>query len=336
RWLCVQGQQQIERSGTIRMVHAQGAATQSIAQALGRVQDIRLAQYRGHTTEQALLLLRHLLHVVAFAESRLVTVDVIDADTIRRRCERACKSLHRARADRRNDRRQLTILPAQGRGGMGHLHFIAAIDGSSRALFIIDAEDIAEIGRTMPEDRKILAYTLFQQTQHESFRKRHLGKFGKALLERMLDAAGFGDRASTLARLQGRIRRPSVEHRSVSSRWLFRQLLSGWGPSVGYPTQPSCADSPVHARTSEAPCRQAFQACRLSPARPVSCRARPRALRRYRVVSRAVHRPRSRHSNDSRPRRPPWRRGRPELMRGARSTTGRCRGFCQSAWDQPC
>ena len=184
------------------MVHAQGAAAHCIAQPLRRVQNIRLAHDRRHATEQALLLLRHLLHVVAFAERRFVSVDVIDADAVRRRRKRTGKSLHRAWSDRRNDRRQLAILPAQRRGRVCHLHFVATIDGPCRAFFFIDAQDIAEIGRAVTEDRKILAHALFQQTEDERFRKRHLGQLGQALLKRLLDTAGFGDRASALARLQ--------------------------------------------------------------------------------------------------------------------------------------
>ncbi len=202
RWLSVQRQQQIERPGTVWMVHAQGAAAHRIAQPLRRVQNIRLAHDRGHATEQALLLLWHLLHVVAFAEGRFVSVDMIDADAVRRRRERAGKSLHRAWSNRRNDRRQLAILPAKGRGRVCHLHFVAAIDGPCRAFFFIDAQDIAEIGRAVPEDRKILAHALFQKTENERLRKRHLGQLGQALFERLLDAAGFGNRARALARLQ--------------------------------------------------------------------------------------------------------------------------------------
>src|SRR5262245_879055 len=47
------------------------------------MQGVRLAHDRRHTRKQALLLLWHLLHVVAFAECRFVAVDMIDADAIR-------------------------------------------------------------------------------------------------------------------------------------------------------------------------------------------------------------------------------------------------------------
>ena len=139
RRLGIERQQQIERPGTIRMIHAKGATAQCVTQTFRGVQHIGLAHHRRHAAEQSLLLLRHLLHVVAFAEGRFIAVDMIDADTIRGRSERTGEGLHCARPDRCHNRRQLSILPAQCRGGMGHFHFVSAIDRAGYALFLVDA-----------------------------------------------------------------------------------------------------------------------------------------------------------------------------------------------------
>src|SRR4029079_6802942 len=104
-----------------------------------------------HAAEQSLLLLRHLLHIVAFAEGRFVAVDMVDADTMRGRSERTGEGLHCSRPDRCHNRRQLSILPAQCRGGMSHFNFVAAIDSAGRTLFLNKAEDVAEIGVSVPK-----------------------------------------------------------------------------------------------------------------------------------------------------------------------------------------
>ena len=122
--------------------------------------------------KQALLFLRHLLHVVAFASSR--RLNVIDADAIRGRCQRTGEGLHGARANRSDDRRKLSVLPAQCSGRVRHLDFIAAIDGAGCALLLIEAQHIAEIGRAVTEDGEVFAHALPQQAQHQCFRQRAL------------------------------------------------------------------------------------------------------------------------------------------------------------------
>ena len=100
-------------------------------------------------------LLRHLLHVVAFAEGRLVAIDVVDADAVRRGRQRAGDRLQGARADRGDHRRHLAVLPAQRRGGMRHRHFVAAVEGAGHPLLLVDAQDLPEVGRAVAEDCEI-------------------------------------------------------------------------------------------------------------------------------------------------------------------------------------
>ena len=163
------------------------AAPQRVAQRFRRMQHVGLAHDRGHLAEQALLLLRHLLHVVAFAEGRLVAVDVIDADAVRRGRQRTGEGLHRARTDRGHDRGDFAVLPAQRGGGVRHLHFVAAIDGAGYAFFLVDAQHFAEIGRAVAEDGEILAHALLEQTEHQRFGQRAFDQlrqsaFGQRLL----------------------------------------------------------------------------------------------------------------------------------------------------------
>jgi hypothetical protein len=54
---------------------------------------------------------------------------------------------------------------------MRHLDLIAAIDRSGCALFLINAQHIAEIGRAVTEYREVLANALLEQSQDQGFRQ---------------------------------------------------------------------------------------------------------------------------------------------------------------------
>ncbi len=53
---------------------------------------------------------------------------------------------------------------------MRHLDLVAAIEGAGDALFFIDAQHVAEIGRAVTEDREIFRDALLQQAEHQRFR----------------------------------------------------------------------------------------------------------------------------------------------------------------------
>jgi hypothetical protein len=55
---------------------------------------------------------------------------------------------------------------------MRHLDLVAEIEGAGDALFLVDAQHIAEIGRTVAEDREIFADALLEEAEHEGFRQR--------------------------------------------------------------------------------------------------------------------------------------------------------------------
>jgi len=83
---------------------------------------------------------------------------------------------------------------------MRHLHLVAAIDGAGGALLLVDAQHIAEIGRAVAEDREIFAHAPLEQAEHQRFRQRARDQLAHAALgERLLHAAGFGDRARVRA-----------------------------------------------------------------------------------------------------------------------------------------
>ena len=214
------------------MIDGKRSAAQRVADRFRRVQDEGAAENRGHAAEGALLLLGPLLHVVAFAVSRLVAVDMINADAVRRRRQRAGEGLHRAGPDRRDHGGQFVILPAQRGGRMRHLDFVAAIDRAGRALLLIDAQDIAEIGRAMAEYGEIFSDPLLQQAKHQRFRQRSLDHFWHgALGQRFRDAAGVADGAGTRAHLAVVIVVESRQHFS----WSSRSRPSGSGSSWQYP-----------------------------------------------------------------------------------------------------
>jgi hypothetical protein len=142
------------------VVDGNGAAAQRVAQGLRRVQHVGAAHDCRHLAEQALLLLRHLLHVAAFAEGRLIAVDVIDADAVRGRRQRAGECLQGAGADGRYHRRGLAVLPPERRGRMRHGHLVAAVEGAGDAFLLVDAQHLAEVGRAVAEDGQIFAHPL--------------------------------------------------------------------------------------------------------------------------------------------------------------------------------
>ena len=199
------------------MVHTQAAAPQRVAERLWCVKHVRLAHDGRHAAEQALLLLRHLLHVIAFAESRFIAVNVIDADAVRCGSERAREGLHGARADRRDHRGDLAVLPTQGRRGVRHFDFVAAVDRPRSALFLIDAQHIAEIGRAVSENCKVLAHALLQQAEHKRFGQRDFGQLLQALVQGLLQASGSVDGAGSRAHVRQWIGRLRVKHHAFPS-----------------------------------------------------------------------------------------------------------------------
>ena len=115
----------------------------------------------GDLAEQALLLLRHLLHVVAFA----------DRSSRRRRCDRRRRRSRPPRASRRapacapgpievTTADNLAVLPAQRGRGMRHRDLVAEVERAGDPLFLVDAQHVAEIGRAVSEDREIFAHAL--------------------------------------------------------------------------------------------------------------------------------------------------------------------------------
>ena len=170
-----------------------------------------------HAAEQALLLLRHLLHVVTFAEGRFVTVDVIDADAVRCGGERACKGLHRTRPDRCDHRGEFAVLPAQCRRGMRHFDLVAAVDRAGNALFLVNAQHIAEIGRAVAENSEVFANALLQQTEHQRFRQRDLNQLWQALVQGLLQASGSPDGAGPSPHVRQWIGRLGVKHHALPS-----------------------------------------------------------------------------------------------------------------------
>ncbi len=135
------------------------------------MQHVGLPHQGTNLAEQALLLLGDLLHVVAFTLRRLVTIDVVDADTVGRRRQRACHRLQGAGADRCHDGTGFAVQPGKRRGGMGHLHLVAAVDGTGHAFFVIDPQYLAKICRAMPENRKVFPHALPQQAQNQALRQ---------------------------------------------------------------------------------------------------------------------------------------------------------------------
>ena len=105
---------------------------------------------------------------------------------------------------------------------MGHFHFVPAIDGAGRTLFLINAQDIAEIGRSVPKDREVFAHALPEQAQHKRFRQRAFGESGQTLRQRLLHPAGFGDRTSTFTRLLFGVAVRAREHQLVFSAAALR------------------------------------------------------------------------------------------------------------------
>ncbi len=172
--LGIDRQHQVEGSGLVGMKDSTGATSQRFPQRLGRMQRVGLADIRGHPSVDALHRFRHLLHIVAFAEGRLVSVDVIDADTVGCCRDRSCQRLQCPGSNRGDDRRRLSVGPSQRGCRMSHLNFVATIDRLGHTFFVIDPQHVADVGGTMTEDGKECSHLLLQEPQNQGFRKRDL------------------------------------------------------------------------------------------------------------------------------------------------------------------
>jgi hypothetical protein len=85
-----------------------------------------------------------------------------------------------------------------------HFNFVSAIDRPGGALFLVNAQHIAEIGRAVTENGEVLAYALLQQAEHQCFRQRALDELGQTHGQCLLKAVRLGDR--TCARTHARKR----------------------------------------------------------------------------------------------------------------------------------
>ena len=171
-WLGVDRQKDVKRPRLVGVVDAGCAAPQAFAQRACRVQRVGLPHQRAHLAEDPLIGLRHLLHVISFTARRLVPVNVIDTDPVRRRRERARHGLQAPRPDGRDHRRRLACHPGMGGCGMGHFHLVATVHNLHDAFLVVDAQYLSEIGRAMAENCIILCHALFQQPDNQRFRQR--------------------------------------------------------------------------------------------------------------------------------------------------------------------
>ena len=88
--------------------------------------------------------------------------------------------------------------------------------------FLVDAQHIAEISRSVAEDREVFAHALLEQAEHQRFRQRALDQLRQALGQRRLQTAGPADRARTITHLRFRIAVGAREHQFVFSAAAFR------------------------------------------------------------------------------------------------------------------
>ena len=149
------------------MAHGRQPLAQGFPQGLGRMQRVAATHDRGQRPVGALPRPRDLLHVVAFAVGRLVAVEVIDADAVRRRDERPGEGLEGARADRRHHGRDLPILPAELGRRVGHGDLVAELEGAHHARRLVVAEHLAERRVAVAEDGEVLAHTLLQEAEDQ-------------------------------------------------------------------------------------------------------------------------------------------------------------------------
>ena len=165
--LGVDGQQQIKRPWLYRVVYALRTASQGIAQSLRRVQYVGLSHQRRHLAVQVLLLFGDLLHVVAFAPGRLVTIDVIKTYAIARCSERSGHGLQSTWPNRRNYCTRFAPSPSQRGSSMRHLDLVAEVVYLCHASLGVNAKHLAEVCRTVAENGEILADALLEQAQHQ-------------------------------------------------------------------------------------------------------------------------------------------------------------------------
>ena len=105
---------------------------------------------------------------------------------------------------------------------MRHLHLIAAIDCAGRSFLLVDAQHIAEISRSVAEDREVFAHALPEQAEHERLRQRTLNELRQTFGQRRFETAGLADRACTLARLPIGIAVGARKHQLVFSAAAFK------------------------------------------------------------------------------------------------------------------
>src|SRR6202020_969984 len=126
------------------------------------MQNVRAAENVGQAAELTLPRADRLLHIVAFAVGRLVAIEVIDANSVGRCSEGARVSLKGAGTNRSQNRRRLAIDPGQRGCGVRHRHFVSALKETKDALFGVDAQDVANVGVSMPEAPEEFSHTLLQ------------------------------------------------------------------------------------------------------------------------------------------------------------------------------
>src|SRR6185312_8848326 len=145
-----------------------------------------------------------------------------------------------------------------------HLDFVAAIDRAGRTLFLVDAQHVAKIGRTVTENGEILAHALLQQAEHQRFGKRRLDDFRYAAgSDGRLHTAGFGDGAGARPHVAAAVAfRAARQHHVISSPAPSR--LSGWDSIARCRTSARSRDARARALPWSAPCRRAWRAWRRS------------------------------------------------------------------------
>lgn len=227
--LDVHGELNVEGPRHERMVDAGGATAKAIAQRIRIVEGERFSHDTGKPSEEVLLAFWHLLHVVALAVRGLVTVDVPDADSVGGAGQRSGQSLEGAGADRRDDGRRLTVVPAERGRGVSHGHLVAALEGAHHALLLIDAQHLGERSAAVPENDQVLGDTLSEQPEHQPLRRGDVGDRGQgAGSESALDRSMGSNRASP------RLRRRSAHGHLLLARFA-RAAKSGMYPSANLP-----------------------------------------------------------------------------------------------------
>ena len=172
------------------MEHCHRALAQRFAQRAGAVQRERRTHQGGDSPEHALVRLRYLLHVVAFAMRRLVTVEMVDADSVRRGRERSGHRLQRTRSDRGHHRAGLAVDPAKRRAGVGHRDLVAELPASHQSVRFVDPQNLRDRGRSVAENRQVLGDVLPHQAENQRLGERHGDGFvPQAELDRALETA---------------------------------------------------------------------------------------------------------------------------------------------------